>query len=565
MDALANTVQNTQIPDGERAPELLIKVFDNANTAIAIFDKANNIIYKNAEMSSIAELFDHNIEKFTDLAPINRTNSAYITFERFASGRLNNMRTRHAIRKKDGAHFWADFSAQRLEIHKDSPPLLIVQIIDITTEQEARRNETLWQAALGAGRQGVWEHDARRGTVNYSPMWRRLRGIGDDEHCDGLKQTWLERLHPEDRARIGSVIHKQETGEDGYDTLEYRERHRDGHYIWILSRGKPIEWDENGTPIRSVGTDTDITHLKSIEAELALEKERLQVTLQSIADGVISTDAHGRVTFINKAAERLTRWKMEDALGQPIEIVFDSRVDGDDDTPTASVANCLEHGRPYRVSGFSLLRARNSRARYIRELASPVRTEDGDVIGAVMVFRDATQRRRKQRELEYSATHDRLTSLANRVAFEAALQANVEEAISEKTQHTLCLLDLDFFKAVNDSAGHTAGDALLKEIAALLKASCRHSDLVARLGGDEFGILLKNCSLKMARQLMQKTVDRISEFRFVWQEDEFRIGVSIGITAIDGSPINASELYRSADSACYAAKRNGRGCVVVHG
>ena len=182
-----------------------------------------------------------------------------------------------------------------------------------------------------------------------------------------------------------------------------------------------------------------------------------------------------------------------------------------------------------------------------------------------MVFRDATQRRRLQRELEYNATHDPLTDLANRVAFETALESAVRSSALGEGQHALCLIDLDHFKAVNDGAGHSAGDALLQDLGKLLRESCRETDFVARLGGDEFGVILRNCSLKMARNVAQKIVDRIHDLSFVWQDESFQVGASVGITAIDGQIEASAELYRNADSACYAAKRNGRGCVVVYG
>jgi diguanylate cyclase (GGDEF)-like protein/PAS domain S-box-containing protein len=332
-----------------------------------------------------------------------------------------------------------------------------------------------------------------------------------------------------------------------------------------MSRGKPIEWDENGNSLRMIGTDTDITLLKQIEAELALEKERLHVTLQSIADGVISTDHEGRITFINKAAEKMTGWSVEAALGQLIDTVFDSRLEDQPDKPAGLMAQCLGTGRVYHATSYSLLKNNNGQSRYIREIASPILGERGAVIGAVMVFRDATKRRELMRELEHSATHDPLTDLENRTSFERRLEKSLEMAKDNKSQHALCLIDLDHFKAVNDEAGHSAGDALLKKIAELLQSSCRDSDCVARLGGDEFGLILNECSLKMARNITHKIVRRVAALQFEWQGETFPVGASIGITAIDGSVTSATELYRNADNACYAAKRNGRSCVVVFG
>lgn len=565
MNAKVKLTAPGALPADNVVPDELVAVFADANAAVAIFDLAGRTLYANAEMNALAETFGYAVATLLDLAPDERTSAAYVDFERYRAGRIDRARARYQIPRKDGTPFWADLSIHRHVFVPDQAPLTIAQIVDITAEREAMRNEARLETALEAGRQGVWDHDAHRDTVTYSRMWRRLRGMGDNEDVDSRRETWLARLHPDDRERIEALVGRQQNGEDGFDILEYRERHRDGHYIWILSRGKPIEWDENGQAIRSIGTDTDITRLKTIEAELALEKERLQVTLQSIADGVISTDREGKVTFINKAAEKMTGWTVEAALGQRIETVFDSRLEDQPDVPAGLTGQCLRNGRVYHAPNYSLLQSKKGQSRYVREIASPIFSEHGAVSGAVMVFRDATKRRELIRVLEHTATHDTLTDLDNRASFEQGLENSLKKAGEGESQHALCLIDLDHFKAVNDAAGHSAGDALLKEIARIIRRSCRKGDCVARLGGDEFAVILNDCSLKTARTIGQKIVRQIAALQFKWQGEIFRVGASIGIASIDGSVKNPAELYRNADSSCYAAKRNGRGCVVVFG
>jgi diguanylate cyclase (GGDEF)-like protein/PAS domain S-box-containing protein len=153
------------------------------------------------------------------------------------------------------------------------PVYIIAQLNSIDRRKAAEaalvESESRWHFALEAARQGVWDHDSRTGRMFYSPMWRTMRGIPQDEAIDDRQESWIERIHPEDRDRIRSTVSRQNLGDDGYDILEYRERHRDGRYIWILSRGKPVAWDQEGRVLRTIGTDTDITHLKEIEARLA--------------------------------------------------------------------------------------------------------------------------------------------------------------------------------------------------------------------------------------------------------------------------------------------------------
>jgi diguanylate cyclase (GGDEF)-like protein/PAS domain S-box-containing protein len=172
-----------------------------------------------------------------------------------------------------GRPIWAAVALSVLESDITAQPqYVIAQISSIEKRKVAEaalaESESRWSFALEAARQGVWDHDSRTGRMFYSPMWRTMRGIPQDEAIDDRQDSWLERIHPDDRDRIRSNVSRQNLGDDGYDILEYRERRRDGRYIWILSRGKPVEWDGNGNVLRTVGTDTDITHLKEIEAKL---------------------------------------------------------------------------------------------------------------------------------------------------------------------------------------------------------------------------------------------------------------------------------------------------------
>jgi len=168
---------------------------------------------------------------------------------------------------------WALVALSALNSDTTGQPLYVILQVNSIEERKAAEaalaeSESRWSFALEAARQGVWDHDSRTGKLFYSPMWRTMRGIPEDEAIDHRQDLWLERIHPDDRERIRSTVSRQNLGQDGYDILEYRERCRDGRYIWILSRGKPVEWDSEGRVLRTVGTDTDITRLKEIEARL---------------------------------------------------------------------------------------------------------------------------------------------------------------------------------------------------------------------------------------------------------------------------------------------------------
>jgi diguanylate cyclase (GGDEF)-like protein len=193
-----------------------------------------------------------------------------------------------------------------------------------------------------------------------------------------------------------------------------------------------------------------------------------------------------------------------------------------------------------------------------------VRTPQGIVIGAVLVFQDVTASRALQRKLAHTAMHDGLTGLPNRQTFERALVDACEQARRERREHALCFLDLDRFKVVNDSAGHSAGDALLRSVADAIRASARPTDFAARIGGDEFALLISDVSVAQARVLAQRIVDAIAAIRFTLQGTTYEIGASVGVTAVTAKSFLPMELMNEADAACYVAKAGGRNRVSVY-
>lgn len=546
--------------------ELLRNVMDHAAVGMALLGAGERLLYAN---KSLRDILGYNAEELADLrlddlAPSDLTSVAAVQFARLRAGKIADFKAECQYARKDGTLIWVLLSASAMQNSAGRPWQIILQLSDIdrqkSAEAELTYSENRWNFALEGARQGVWDHDIRRDKMFYSRMWRRMRGYADDEMVDDSQEAWISRLHPDDRERILSVIKKQDAGEDGFDTIEYRERHQNGHYVWILSRGKPVEWDENGTPLRTVGTDSDITALKSAEARLADEKERLRVTLQSIGDGVISTDAEGRIRFINQVAAGITGWSPEEATGVQITEVFDTTLDEASDVSINPVAECLDTGTVWRPNRDCLLTSKNGATVHVRESAAPVVSETGETTGAVIVFRDTTESRKMERELAYSAAHDSLTALPNRATFEKKLDAAIASARDEKRVHALCLIDLDQFKPVNDKWGHAAGDALLKHVAASIDQSCRQNDFAARIGGDEFALILTDCETEAAGNVAQLVVDAIRAIRFDWNGETISVGASIGLTSIQGV-LDADTLYHHADTACYAAKASGRNCV----
>jgi len=289
------------------------------------------------------------------------------------------------------------------------------------------------------------------------------------------------------------------------------------------------------------------------------------LALNSLAEAIITTDANGLITYMNPAAERLSGGVAEQLAGKPLEEVVGLVDENDRRLLSDPVKQALTSGAPVNLSRRALLVSRASGVERSIELsASPVRNEAAELVGAVVLLHDVTELRGLARQMSYQATHDALTGLVNRREFERRLEEAIESGHRGDGQHVLCYLDLDRFKVVNDTSGHLAGDSMLREVAKVLRDAVRDSDTVGRLGGDEFGMLLMGCPLEKARQIADDVCRAVGDYRFVWKDKIFNIGVSIGLVEISRESGALEELLAAADSACYVAKKQGSGRVVVY-
>ncbi|MEH1765865.1 EAL domain-containing protein [Nostoc sp.] len=317
-------------------------------------------------------------------------------------------------------------------------------------------------------------------------------------------------------------------------------------------------FDEQGCFIEFQTVGRDITALKQIEETLFQEKELAQVTLESIGDAVITTDAFGRIQYLNPVAESLIGCSEASAQGLPLLEVL-RIVDETTGEPVQNpIEQALQSNRIVGLANHTILINQNTQEITIEDSAAPIRNREGQIIGAVMVFHDVTQNRKLSSQLSWQATHDALTGLVNRQEFERRVEEALRFAFLDYQVHALCYLDLDHFKIVNDTCGHLAGDELLRQITALLQEKIRKTDTLARLGGDEFGVLLTQCTIEQALRVANELLSCVQKFRFIWQEQVFSIGVSIGLVGIDTNSESLTEIIRTADAACYSAKNRGR-------
>ncbi len=300
------------------------------------------------------------------------------------------------------------------------------------------------------------------------------------------------------------------------------------------------------------------------EAALFEAKERAQVTLHSIADGVITTDARGCVDYLNPVAERLTGWTNAEARGLILSEVLNTVDEISREPVVIPVDACLLDNRVLFSPQQTLLVHREGHEAVVENSAAPIRDRHGHCIGAVIVFHDLTEAHKMAQKASYQATHDALTGLVNRREFERRLQQLITNAKQDNKQHALLYLDLDQFKVVNDILGHAAGDELLHDLAILLQQHLRTSDTLARLGGDEFGALLEGCPLEPAQLIADKLRRAIREVRFQRDGQGLEVSASIGVVSIDHASESHTAVMSAADAACYTAKDKGRNRVQAY-
>ena len=299
--------------------------------------------------------------------------------------------------------------------------------------------------------------------------------------------------------------------------------------------------------------------------KLLVEKERLRVTIESIGDAVVVTDADGLIEFLNPRAEELTGFSSDDARGRQVSAVL-PLFNEQSGAPVASPLElALRHNKVVELDSHTVIRRMDGAIIAISDTAAPIRSGDGKVQGGVLVFQDESERRSLMQRLAWQAERDHLTGLWNRRAMEDKLSVALHSVQHEGGRFIFCYIDLDRFKLVNDTCGHRAGDVLLQRLTTLMARRVEgENHFLARLGGDEFGLLFVDATLPDALDHIQGLRDEIGRFRFEWEDKVFRLGVSQGVTELHCGMTDIGEILAQADTACYHAKTLGGSAIQVY-
>jgi len=439
-------------------------------------------------------------------------------------------------------------------------PRALHYLIERKASREAlRESEAHFRAMSDASPLGIFVSDAQGECVYTNVAYQQISGLSFEQ---ALGTNWSMAIHPDDRQRIVVGWRDAVSNQEPFQA-EVRFLRHDGSMVWTRLNAAAMRdgWTSRGR----IQIVEDITARRAAEAELrdmqeALfeEKERAQVTLNSIGDAVLATNLEVNVTYLNQVAEAMTGWSHEEALGRPLSEIF-RIIDGTTREVAANPAQrAISEDRVVGLAADCLLVHRDGSESAIEDSSAPIHNRDGKVAGAVIVFHDVTASRAMAQKMSHLAQHDFLTGLPNRLLLTERLSRAIGLAQRHHKQVGLMFLDLDYFKNINDSLGHVIGDQLLQSVAQRLIASVRNTDTVCRQGGDEFVILLAEIEQAQdAAQIAEKLLASLVLPHLI-DGHELHVTVSIGISVFPNDGINAESAMQNADTAMYYAKANGR-------
>ncbi len=470
------------------------------------------------------------------------------------SGLTDEETVRQAMAR--GAHDY--FSKGHVDAHW--LPRALRYVMERKTDRGSLQNsEERFRAMSDTSPLGIFVSDIEGSCIYTNKAYQTISGLTREQT---LGTNWYAAIHPEDRERVQAEWHDAAVGQAPFQT-EFRFLRDDGGIVWTrVSSAAMLNGKKSLGLVQIV---EDITErksaervLKAAEESLFEEKERAQVTLNSIGDAVLTTDLLGKVTYLNLVTEKMTGWSQDEALGRPVAEVF-MILDGETRLPAANpMLRAIEENRTVELETDSVLIRRDGSEFAIEDSAAPIHNRDGRVIGAVIVFHDVTESRAMALEMAHLAQHDFLTSLPNRLLLTERFSHAISLAQRHHKQVGLLFLDLDNFKHINDSLGHAIGDRLLQSVASRLMECVRTTDTVCRQGGDEFVILLAEIGLPQDAAHVAETLRTALALPHQIDGHELHVSLSIGISVFPDDGTDVDVLMQNADAAMYHAKANGR-------
>lgn len=425
-------------------------------------------------------------------------------------------------------------------------------------------SEWRWKTAVLSANQGVWDHDFETGRHFVSRTWRNLRGLSAEDSFPGSTEDWLLTIHPDDLDHVEQELRRLDCGATDIINYKFRQRHSSGHWVWFLSSGRVVRRDRNGLPARIIGTDTDISDIKTVEMESQRMAQRLDIAMEAAGMGRWEHDVGTDHTFWDD--------RMLEIFGIPpgnnhvSAKAWATYIHPDDRPAIVSLSRdcvALEKDiacdyRHLRQDG--TVRYIRTRGKYVKDAETGARYF-GVNFDVTADYDRATELEKARATLEHESRHDALTGLANRRFLDDVFNTLIARAATAAGRVAVLHFDIDHFKQINDTLGHDAGDATLKHAALLLQKHLPDETLVSRVGGDEFVALLAQAPDKAELDQLAKQIIEEMAKPYFYASQQCNIGTSIGIALAEGGQSLDSSIFIHADLALYEAKKAGRGRV----
>ena len=452
--------------------------------------------------------------------------------------------------RNDNSALWLRWELRPCNVangHVETVAIFIEDITQFKLDQERLRTaEERWRYAIDSSELGLWDWHVPTGTVFFSNQWKTMLGYEAADVGTNVSE-WETRVHPDDLKPVVADVTRMLTGEVAYYSNEHRVRCKDGSYKWILDRGKVIDRDDAGNPVRVIGTHTDLTAMKARDAEMQLHANLFMHSLE----GIMICAADSTILAVNQSFTEITGYAQSDVHGKRPAVLSSGRHDEDFYRDMWRQVNSQG-----RWQG-EVWNRRKDGTLFLEWLTINVdRADDGSVRHYYAIFSDITERRATEQRLMHLTHHDPLTDLPNRLVLRDRLERALGDAQRHRSLLAVLYVDLDRFRNVNESLGHIVGDQLLIEIAQRLAQAVGNGGTVSRHGGDEFTVLLPEADADAAAHMAQTLLETLSQPISI-DGQQLVMSASIGIATYPADGEDADTLLQASDVAMYRAKQDG--------
>ena len=466
--------------------------------------------------------------------------------------------------RKDGTFF--PIEVQAIPIGIDGKTVLLSLVSDVTEREQAKEAlrdlASRIESVIEGSRLGTWEWDVQTGEVTFNERWAEIIGHTLEELAPISIKTWEALAHPDDLARSEELLQRHFAGELPYYVFESRMKHKDGHWIWILDRGRTFSRSHDGKPLMMFGTHTDITASKQAEEALRESEEKYRIVADFTSDWEAWTGPDGEYRYVSPSCERIAGHTAAEFIDDPR--LLERIVHPDDRSEVIEHFYAVRHGARDEDGAleFRILTA-NGETRWISHMCTAVFGEDGQWLGRRESNRDITVRKLLEEKLQLRATTDDLTGVANRREFLRLAQGELKRAVRHQESIAIVFVDVDCLKDVNDGYGHAVGDRALISVVSVCKKCIREIDVLARVGGDEFALMLPATTRDEAYATVERVRVALTAETIEVVGAHLSISISAGVAALSGDQETLDMLLRRADQAMYQAKETGRNRTVV--